>query len=190
MANCFFSAIFICSIMALWNLTDLCLNEKRLKFGSISQKIFALCVLTVILMIINDSFTKDGLHRNDKVESILTKYWRDRDTYPEFWSALQSKHECCGINGSNDYGSSVPLSCYQTQRTWLIWKQTLTFCNVHENGCYHVIVNYLNDLAYWFKLIGISFVSFGVFSIVGMLLTLFLYLLFGPTTTPKTIAQV
>lgn len=134
-----------------------------------------LSALTIALMILSNSLWKDNSQQNAKVKSILTSYWNDRESYPLFWNNLQTTYECCGVNGSLDWEWSVPLSCYQTQTTCLIWRKTVTRRYPHENGCYRVIVEYLQEITSWFKFIGLGFVSLGVFGIVGMLLSGCLY---------------
>ncbi len=165
-----------CAATTLSLYSNFYFNEKQiLKSRSYFIQIFVLSILTVMLMIVNNSISNDDINRNAKVKSILNNYWTDREFNSHFWNTLQSTYKCCGVNGSGDWKPCVPLSCYQTQSTWLqTWKQTVSCPYPHENGCYNVIVKYLDEIMGWFKIIGLVFVSLGVFEIVGMLLTLFL----------------
>lgn len=127
-------------------------------------------MLTASLVIVNEALVKDAVHRSEKVELLLMKYWNDCPANAQFWKTLQSTHQCCGMNHYDEWGPSIPLSCYQIHKTWMTWRQTVTFFNPHENGCYSVLVNYFDGLAKAFNLIAMAFVSLGVSGIFGMLL--------------------
>lgn len=152
--------------------------KKELKLKSISFQIIILSILTIILMTITNSLSEEGFHQKTKLQSILQQYWYDRESYPNFWNDLQRNYKCCGVHGSSDWELSIPKSCYQTDRSWLIWKNAVTCRFAHQDGCYCAIVKYLVEMTSWFKLVGMIFVSIGVFGIFGMFLTGFLYSVF------------
>lgn len=133
-------------------------------------------------MILINSYPTD---LNAQAGSILNEYWNDRESYPRFWNDLQSTYKCCGLTGIQDWGYFVPTSCYQTQTTWLIWKKTVTCPDFHPNGCYSVILKYLEEMARWFKFFGLIFVSLGGFSIVTMLLITIAYFIFDQQKNSK-----
>lgn len=132
----------------------------------------------MMLMAVTNSLSDDGFHQNAKLQTMLHQYWDERESYPNFWNDLQKNYKCCGVHGSRDWESSIPRSCYQSDSTWLMWKKTFTYGYAHQDGCYCAIVKYLVKMTSWFKFFGMVFVSFGVFGILAMFLTVFLYAIF------------
>lgn len=131
-------------------------------------------------MILCTSLSKDNLHHDTKVKSVLSKYWNYREANPQFWDNLQETYKCCGIMDSSEW-DCIPKSCYRTQTTWMIFKRT-TYCDYpHETGCFCVILKYLNEMTAWFKMIALSFVTLGIVAIVGILLIGFTCLVFRKT---------
>lgn len=163
---------------SLSNLSYCFRNRKPLQLRSIYTQIIVLSIFTVALISLNNSFSKNGCYHKRNIGTTLTKYWNDRESYKKFWNNVQTTFKCCGLNGSDDWQSAIPLSCYQTKTTWLIWNRIVTFHHVHENGCYWVLLQCLEEMMSWFTFIGFTFISFGVFGIVGMLLISFMYLLY------------
>lgn len=160
----------ICCLTGLSNYRLLYRNEKKTKPGTLSIQIIVLCISTVILIILYYSISKDSAQNETKVKSILSTYWTERESNPQFWDNLQTTYECCGEYDSSDWGACIPKSCYQSRTTWLIWKNIVTCGFPHKNGCLGVIVNYLNEMTGWFQLTAITFISLGCFGITTMLI--------------------
>lgn len=159
----------ICCFTGLSNFRYLYRNEKKTKSGTLSIQIIVLSASTLILIILCNSLSKESPHHATKVKSMLSTYWNERESYPQFWDNLQTTYQCCGENDSSDWENCIPKSCYQSHTTWLIWRKIVTYNFPHENGCLSVIVNYLNEMTHWFKLIAISFISLGCIGIAVLL---------------------
>lgn len=130
-------------------------------------------IITIILLVVELSVGIWSLVLRSKVEERSVglmrksqeKYIQEYSISKEKseWVRLQSKFECCGINGVQDY-VKLPPSCFKCQSVDVLNK-TRTCTETYQVGCKEPLVNYVRKLLLEVALIG--FLS-GILQIIGV----------------------